>query len=354
MEEIKYQLQTITATNPNLEKERELRDHNAKDSCKFGIAFFDDALKGIFPNDLVLIGAKSGAGKTQLATHIAMTNALAGKKVLYFALEAENEEITRRIKYNRVANKFFNQKQNHENLVMDYAAWYYRKYGSKLDLIEKEVDEELSEPFKNLKTVYRTHGTFGIDEFDKIYLSESSNADLTIVDHIHYFDSDEPNENKALKEITKRLRDQALLSSKPLVVIAHLRKRDKKAKMLIPDLEEFHGTSDIGKIATKAIAIAPAYDIPGPSPELYSTYMRVLKSRVNSSLERYTALGYFDISKNEYQDHYKLGVIDENKSEWNETESSKAPYWSKREITKSIPNGTITSRRIFSDDGSKL
>lgn len=352
MEEMKYTLDHSTVLPPDLGLEKALRQQNANDSCKFGIAYFDDALRGIYPNDLVLIGAKSGAGKTQLATHIAMTNAQAGKKVLYFALEAENQEIARRIKYSRVANAFFKHRDTFPGLRMDYASWYYCKYGNKLDQIEKKVDDELKTTFANIKTFYRTHGRFTIDDFEKYYLAEVNQADITIIDHIHYFDSDEQNENKALKEITMRLRDQALLNSKPLIVIAHLRKRDKRAKMLIPDLEEFHGTSDLGKIATKAIAIAPAYDVAGPSAELFPTYLRVLKSRVNSSIERYTALGYFDISRNEYQDHYKLGVVDDNKGEWNEVESTKVPYWSKREITKSVPSGAITSHRIYSDDGT--
>ena len=59
----------------------------------FGIKYLDAALHGIKPNDLILIGASSGAGKTELCTHIAKTNAKLGKRVRYIALEAEKNEI---------------------------------------------------------------------------------------------------------------------------------------------------------------------------------------------------------------------------------------------------------------------
>ena len=65
----------------------------------YGIQFLDDILRGILPHDLILLGASTGAGKTEAAKQIAMHNALLGKRVHYFALEAEPKEIERRVKY---------------------------------------------------------------------------------------------------------------------------------------------------------------------------------------------------------------------------------------------------------------
>jgi replicative DNA helicase len=58
-------------------------------NCYFGVTYLDAALKGICPNDLILIGATSGAGKTELCAQIARINAKLGKRVNYIALEAE-------------------------------------------------------------------------------------------------------------------------------------------------------------------------------------------------------------------------------------------------------------------------
>jgi replicative DNA helicase len=64
----------------------------------FGVKFLDVALGGIMARDMVLLGAVTGAGKTTLASVIAETNVERGKRVHYFALEAEHGEIERRIK----------------------------------------------------------------------------------------------------------------------------------------------------------------------------------------------------------------------------------------------------------------
>ncbi|HND85068.1 MAG TPA: DnaB-like helicase C-terminal domain-containing protein, partial [Pseudobdellovibrionaceae bacterium] len=46
-------------------------EHRGRNLIPFGISFLDGALDGILPNDLILIGAATGAGKTTLATQLA-------------------------------------------------------------------------------------------------------------------------------------------------------------------------------------------------------------------------------------------------------------------------------------------
>jgi replicative DNA helicase len=80
-------------------EERLQRTQQGASCLTFGVQFLDEAVGGIYSNDLVLYGAKTGIGKTQLATITAMANAANGKRVHFFALEAEQHEIERRIKY---------------------------------------------------------------------------------------------------------------------------------------------------------------------------------------------------------------------------------------------------------------
>ena len=61
--------------------------------------------------------------------------------------------------------------------------------------------------------------------------------------------SDDPNENRAVKNIVKRIRDVSLAIGVPVIVVAHLRKKDRIPRPLAPDLDDFHGASDITKIA---------------------------------------------------------------------------------------------------------
>lgn len=311
----------------NLEKERVARIANSVTRMSFGVSYFDDALCGIYANDVVLIGAKSGQGKTELATHIAFTNAARGFRVMYFALEAERCEIERRIKFKFVARNFYANQNRFKGITLRYADWYYAKYGDRLDLIEQASTMELENINGKFTTIYRESTFYTADDFARHFHALQDKADLFVVDHVHYFDSDEPNENKALKETMKRLRDCALLAGKAIVLVAHLRKTDKRYSSPVPELEDFHGSSDLGKIATKAIAIAPSPNIP-PDGTKFPTLLKVLKSRVGSDCERYLAQSWFDVSSNSYSHSYELGSIKDGAFSAHE-DKKLIPSWAK-------------------------
>lgn len=316
----------------SLKKESEIRIENSKTKSPIGVSYFDHAIGGIYANDVLLIGAKSGVGKTELATQIALTNALNGRRVLYFALEAEMHEIARRIKFKYVSEYFYENKNQFENQHLRYQDWYYYKYGNMLDVADRYADSKLSFLKENLKTIYRTDTGYTANDFKKHFFALKDSADMFIVDHVHYFDSDEPNENKALKDAMKSIRDCALNGNKPIVLVAHMRKSDARMKTLVPELDDFHGSSDLAKIATKAIAIAPAKD-QERKKSLYPTYMKVLKCRVGSDSERFSALGYFDISKNKYAMDYVIGHSSGDSFKEIDDESEKPQWAKKKKIT---------------------
>lgn len=324
MEELKLELMPrVYSVNESLDLEKEKRIANSKTHSQIGVSYFDHALGGIYANDVLLIGAKSGVGKTELATLIALENAKAGQRVIYFALEAEEQEIIRRIQFKYISKYFFDNIKNFDSKIkLRYQDWYYNKLHGKIREAEKYAVNEITKLEGKLKTIYRTSSNYTADDFRKHFFALQDDADMFIVDHVHYFDSDEPNENKALKETMKRIRDCALLGNKPIALVAHMRKSDSKQKLLIPELDDFHGSSDLAKIATKAIAIAPAFDIK-PIGTQYPTYMKVLKNRVGSDSERYTALGYFDISSNTYDKEYSVGMIKGSTFE----ELERPPMW---------------------------
>jgi replicative DNA helicase len=90
-------------SSTRLDGERSERRRLGARALPYHHAFLDDYLRCIMPNDLILLGAETGAGKTELARHIGAANARNGKRVYYFALEAEDKEIERRTKYAELA-----------------------------------------------------------------------------------------------------------------------------------------------------------------------------------------------------------------------------------------------------------
>lgn len=276
----------------------------------FGVRFLDVALGGIFPNDLVILGAKTGRGKTALATRIALRNAAQGKRVHYFALEAEEDEIERRMKFSLLA-EWFRERRNYDALRrLNYLDWYSGKCDEDTAKIEPLVDEMIGSKYRTLRTFYRS-ADFYAEHFEQLAKQVQDESDLLILDHLHYVDSDDANENAGYKRIVKKIRDTALDAGKPVLVVAHLRKSSSnRMAEPVPGIEDFHGTSDVPKIATKAIILAPAPSEPGGDPNLCPTYIAPVKCRADGSRTRYVGRCLFDVRRGAYDDEYDLGQID--------------------------------------------
>lgn len=316
----------ITKATDNFLKEMDIRRSIISKCLSFGVNYLDRATGGIYPNDIVTIGARSGVGKSEFATHIAIHNVLNGKRVHFFALEAEECEVERRIKYKLLADKYFTDGSIYQrDAKLSYASWYAGLHDATFEKYEKEVAEEFEKKFSNLHTIYRTN-SFGIKEFEQALLSIQHETDLVIVDHLNYFDFDDDNENKALTDIVKRIRDLALLSCKPIVLVTHVRKKDRKDQSILPDIEDIHGTSNVSKIATKIIMLGPGKET--SQKFKYSTYFRVAKNRINGSVSRYVARSDFDIRSNSYDQEFQIGHYSPYQEEFQPfTCEAEAPEW---------------------------
>lgn len=270
----------------------------------FGISYLDDTMIGIAPNDLILIGASSGIGKTQMCCNIALANLANGKRVHYFALEAERYEIERRLKYQILADMYFRDDQRPRlKSLLTYDKWALGAYLDELAAYEQRAAEFFSGAYKNLFLFYKGD-TFGLNELIENVALHSGGSDLFIVDHVHYFDFDDDNENRAMREIAKMARTLSLESGKPIILVSHLRKRDKYNTDLVPGLEEFHGSSDLFKIATKVITIAPGMTTDKGN---YETFFRIPKNRMNNGVTRYIGRLIFSPKVNAYEPQYKVG-----------------------------------------------
>lgn len=293
----------------------------------FGVKFLDVALGGIFQNDLLLLGAKTGAGKTALAARIAYANAQRGKRVHYFALEAEEDEIERRIKFQCVAELVRRRGVQWEH-HLNFLDWYAGRVDELTAFYEDIVDKELGDRLKTLSTFYRTTD-FYAEHLEKMMLAIQDQTDLVVLDHLHYVDSEDPNENRGYKAIVKKVRDSALSIGKPVVLVAHVRKGDRRSAQLVPSIEDFHGTSDVPKVATKAVMIAPAFDQESDASWLWPTYLSPVKCRFDGARTRYVGLVNFDVRLGTYEEDFDLGQIKGDKFE--PVDNSKLPQWARRE-----------------------
>jgi hypothetical protein len=161
-------------------------------------------------------------------------------------------------------------------------------------------------------------------------------VDLVIFDHVHYVDSDDDNENRALKEVAQTLRYSALELGRPVVAIAHVRKRGLVSGRLplLPRTADIHGSSELTKNATRVVVLAPGRGRETPrDPDtgerqrhLIPTYMRVEKCRWDGE-DQLAAVLLFDIRHRSYEDRYLLGRMSPTGTEFEELTIDEVPDW---------------------------
>lgn len=292
-------------SSDRLEDERAYRKKLKGRFLRFGISFLDEATRGISPNDLMLLGAPTGVGKTELCVHIALANIEDGKRVHFIALEADFEEIERRLLYALIARQFYDDPNRPRLLIkLNMSSWMRGDYEEALSGYEELAKKYLSSALNGLFTFYKAD-KFNTDDLIHSVMGAASETDLVIVDHIHYFDW-ETDDNRAIKEIAKTARQVSIHSGKPILLVAHLRKRDRHNKELVPGIDEFHGSSDLSKIATKVITIAKGPRDPSGKSV---TFMRICKNRLDGSVTGYVARMLFDFKTKTYDRKIKLSEV---------------------------------------------
>jgi len=295
----------------------------------YGVNFLDDSLIQIARKDLIVIGARTGVGKTEIAKIVAKCNAERGFRVSAFFLEAEENEIERRIKYNLLLERFLDENPGTGD-CFGYAEWRLGRYKETLDKFSDEVDEEIKKKYSTLSTYYRVRGDFDIDTLDREVMKVHKNSDLIIIDHLHYIDLDgkDSNKNDEMGKLLKKLRYLTLVLGIPILCIAHLRKG--ASKNIVPELDDFHGSSEITKIATTCIMLAPCKEFVCSDPDQdisSATFIRVAKFRLDGSRTGYVGVGFYDRNRGMYSQKYSIGRLNFAETKWIPLKAM-WPYWS--------------------------
>lgn len=255
-------------------------DYTATADVGFGIGFLDAALGKMLPTDLILIGGRTKQGKSQLAVEIAKANAMQGKNVIFIALEAEHSEIEMRLMYQIVCSLYYDSRPSTYQTI-NYRKWRLGQLNAMLDPFHGRAMAIFGERYHSLKTVYATQG-FTHEHLNAVLDEVKDDADLIIIDHFHYFDmGGGRNVNEKQEALMKRIRDLNLYYQKPILLLAHL---NKTSFDFAPDVEQFMGTSNIGKIATGCIMVTRNTQFSDPRNEIFQTVLSIPTCRTGAIL----------------------------------------------------------------------
>lgn len=302
-----------------------------------GLSFLDDCVGGLYPKDLMLLGAGTGVGKTALASQVAMAGANVGREVYLFALEAFVGEISARLYFEELGRRA-------REPSLDFAGWWRGQWKG-LDAKHKEaIMADLRPRLARVHTLYKERGDFTPANLSQQLEAVADKAGLIILDHLHVIDIDaDRSELSAQKRTVRLLRDIALDLSVPVVAVSHVRKRDvRQAPTLLPDVEDLHGSSDIIKTGTQVVVFGREWDGPRPKPYLSPTLMSVAKDR-GGRHSRLVARMYYDLSTASYEENYELGHLEwrDRRQQFVPLTYDQIPHWADREAQRVIHTGEI-------------
>jgi replicative DNA helicase len=300
----------------------------------FGMSYLDDCLGGLYPDDLLIVGAGSGVGKTQLAVQTALAGVDAGlDPVVLFALEAELGEVTARLAFAELSERVGNKQ-------IDFAGWWRGRWKEETKEHWPEVEANLQARLSKLHTLYK-RGDFTNRALAKQIEGIVNTAKMVVLDHIHVVDNGSESELSTQHKTVRTLRDLALTAHVPVVAISHLRKKSQfERNISMPTMDDLHGSSSMQKVATGVVLLARDWDSPSPDKHLAPTLVQVTKDR-RGRASPFVARVYYDTSTGRYQDGYRLGFMRwrDKKQQWEPSDPKKLPYWAKRDtaLAKELP-----------------
>jgi hypothetical protein len=307
--------------------------------CEFGISFLDDAIAKILPTDLVVAGAASGFGKTELGTIIAKHNCAKGKRVLYIALEADEFEIHQRIKYQEIAKLFFQDREPYKDLWLSFRDWKLGFFDVRLQKLEALADLEMLR-YENITVITPQVAEFFRKDLELTWDSLSESHDMVILDHLHFLDYEEQSESLGVKRNIAKIRNLVSKSRIPCIVISHLRKQGRTNEAITPQMEELHGSSEIYKQANHVLSFTKCYGLTFDEKTVNFkeplTAMEILKTRWAEGVS-YIGLLNFDNQRKQYDELYFLLKIKNRFATQTEPVFyNRRPYWAKNMHAKDL------------------
>lgn len=292
-----------------------------------GLSFIDEPLRGIMETETILIGADSGYGKTELASILSMNIAAQGVKTLFIALECYDGEIEDRRKFPQISSKVWKEKQE-VIYQKDWICGLYPEY----EHYEKEIilDDNLK---GNLFIRYRMNGEDYTEktltsDLDKVL--KRKEIKFCIIDHIHHFDMENVySENIEMKNLIKKICNMSQMHHVPIIIFGQFKKKNMSNSTLVPDYDEFFGTSELYKNVSAVITMAPDFEAEANELE-FPTLFRICKGRGGTQLKKYAFGAIYDaINKCYKKDYYLYQLL---KGGTKKEDVTRRPSWCKSYI----------------------
>ena len=200
-----------------------------KREIEFSTTFRDlDELIGGLPNDYIIVGGRPGNGKTELAIHMMVQNAIVGKRSAFFSLEMDEDMIIKRMMAN-----FFEVPFNEINEC-------------KLTPLSKKIIEKNFHKFEELPVHYdTTPGLSAQAIFAKAKRLKIKYPDLkaVFIDYAQLISSsDIDSQEQGLTKISRTILNMRKALKIPVVLLSQLSRNSENRENKRPMLSDLRGS----------------------------------------------------------------------------------------------------------------
>lgn len=273
----------------------------------FGNTYLDYKLRGINKGDLILIGSRTGAGKSTIAELIATHNSDNGVKVTLISLENFEGD-------NILNSAYYYYKELSRNYGLNIRDFMSGNFDIDEDLLHA-AEEHARVRFKNINLINRPVEGFTQEDLKECLTDAkvNKNSELVIIDHLDYFDKIyKETDNEHMTNLMNEIRNAQYALKIPIVAISHLRKpANTKMEVKVPSIDEFIGSSNKAKQATVVILFAPddeKNERITQESHLRSTFCCIRKLR-HGGVDNTVARINFNVKTGKYEDwwsEYKI------------------------------------------------
>lgn len=275
----------------------------------FGIPYLDEKTSGILPNDLVLIGARSGAGKSSLAQSIASHNSRMGTKVGLISLEDFKDDAF----MTKVYYSYLREANEYDLSLRDFLGGLGTTFNPDMAALGR-AEKKAEEYFKDMCLTTRQKG-FGIEDLKETMVRNvvEDKCKIIIIDHIDYIDKIDPRENDVvhITEIMRTIRELQDIEGIAVIAFSHLRKPfGSKDLPRIPSMDEFIGSGNKVRESTMVVSFAPddKRNETALDESVKSTFCCIRKLR-HGGYDNTAARLFFDRRTGNYDENYEKCVV---------------------------------------------
>lgn len=212
-----------------------------------GIAALDDAIGGLQPGVLTLVGALPGVGKSALLATVVRNIAKGGRKVGFFSLEDERIWIARRLLSAESGVPLFllatKPLTQHQRELVDAAGEQVYRTLSNV-IIDDRLGLNAAEVAATARDMIVNHGAkvIFVDHLGEMRFERSERYDLDVADAL-----------SAMRDVAKR-------HNVPVVVASHVKRRLGLGIEVAPSLTDFANSSAPERMARVALGLSKPSD----------------------------------------------------------------------------------------------